>query len=319
MRVPDGDATRPPIDILMAAYNGEAFIAEQIESILRQRDAGWRLVIRDDGSTDQTLLIASDYARRHPNRITVQARGQNSGSAKQNFLEMLLRSDAPYVMFCDDDDVWTDDKITVTAARMRQMERELGAETPLLVHTDLTLTDRHLAVASPSMVDARQFDPTERRLGRLLLQNFATGCTVMVNRSLADLVREPFDAIIMHDWWLAMIASAFGAIGFVEAPTVLYRQHGSNTVGAERSQSLAYSLARFRDRDGTARAQNATFAQAESFLEHFGHRLSQEQTAMLRAYASIPQHGKAGHLRVLRRYDLWKNTAARRLAQIWFA
>jgi len=308
----------PTIDVLMAAHNGERFIGEQIESVLRQGSTGWRLTVRDDCSTDGTLAIVGDCAARHPDRIVAEERGENSGSAKQNFLEMLLRSEAPYVMLCDQDDVWLDDKIAVTLQRMAEMERRHGADTPLLVHSDLTVTDTALRVTSRSMMDAQQLDGSESRLARLVTQNTVTGCTVMVNRPLADLVWEPFDGIAMHDWWLAVIASAFGAIGFIDTPTVLYRQHGDNAVGAKPSRGLSYKLNRLLDREGITGGFTASFAQAAAFLEHFEDRLSDVQVEMLRAYVTIPQLGKAGRLRTLRRHGFWKNTAVRRLGQVLY-
>jgi len=308
----------PTIDVLMAAHNGERFIGEQIESVLRQGSTGWRLTVRDDCSTDGTLAIVGDYAARHPDRIVAEERGENSGSAKQNFLEMLLRSEAPYVMLCDQDDVWLDDKIAVTLQRMAEMERRHGADTPLLVHSDLTVTDTALRVTARSMMAAQQLDGRESRLNRLVVQNTVTGCTVMVNRALVTMVREPFDRIVMHDWWLALIASAFGAIGFVDTPTALYRQHDTNAVGARPSRGLAYKVDRLLDREGITTALAESFAQAAVLLEHFEDRLSDVQVEMLRAYVTIPQLGKVGRLRVLRHYGFWKNTAVRRLGQVLY-
>lgn len=306
------------IDILLATYNGERFIDAQIESVLRQNRTDWMLTVRDDCSTDGTLALVHDLARRHPGRITVQARPTASGSAKQNFLEMLTGSHAPYVMLCDHDDVWLEDKIALTAARMRELEHRFGADVPLLVHSDLIVTDAELQVLSPSMMDAQQLDGRESRLGRLIIQNVVTGCTVMVNRPLADMVREPFDEIVMHDWWLALIASAFGAIGFLERPTVLYRQHGTNTVGARPSRSLSYKMKRLLDKEGVTRSLADSYAQAEAFLGHFDAQLSQEQASMIRAYAAIPHLGKVGRLQTLRRNGFWKNTAVRRLGQVLY-
>ena len=315
---PERGGGHPSIDVLMATYNGERFVADQIESVLRQSYPDWKLTVRDDCSTDGTGAVVRDYARRHPDRIVVQARPTASGSAQRNFLEMLAGSDAPYVMLCDHDDVWLEDKIAVTVARMGELEQRFGRDVPLLVHSDLIVTDPDLRVVAPSMMDAQQLDGRESRLARLIVQNVVTGCTVMVNRPLADMVREPFDGIVMHDWWLALIASAFGGIGFLERPTVLYRQHGTNTVGARPSRTLEYKVKRLLDKEGVTRSLADSFAQAQAFLEHFDARLSEEQASMLRAYAAIPRLGKLHRLRTLRRHGFWKNTAVRRLGQILY-
>jgi glycosyltransferase involved in cell wall biosynthesis len=309
---------RPAIDILLPTFDGATFVGEQVESILGQSCTDWHLSVRDDGSTDGTLDVVRDLAAAHPGRITVTQRDTPSGSAKQNALEMLAASQATYVMLADQDDVWMDDKIALTSARMTALEAEHGADAPLLVHTDLMITDRYLQRVARSMSAAQQLDGAEHRLARLITQNMVTGCTVMINRPLADLVTEPFDDVVMHDWWLALIASAFGGIGFVDNPTVLYRQHGANVVGARPSRGLAYRLGRLLDADGVRASLADSFRQAEAFLDHFGDRLSPEQREMLGAFASIPDLSKVDRLRTLRRYGFWKTTLARRLGQVVF-
>jgi glycosyltransferase involved in cell wall biosynthesis len=309
------DAT---IDILLATHDGERYLADQVASILAQDHRGWTLAVRDDGSHDGTLRLVQELAEQHADRVTVTARPSASGSAKQNFLEMLVASRAPYVMFADQDDVWHPDKITRTLARMTELEVRHGAGTPLLVHTDLTVTDADLHVTAASMAHAQQLDGAESRLARVSVQNTVTGCTVMVNRPLADLVSPPFDSVAMHDWWLAMIASAFGAIGFVDSPTVLYRQHGGNVVGARPSRSLGYKANRFLDKAGVRDSLRASYAQAAAFLTLYEGRLTPEQTELLRAYVAIPGLGKLGRIRAIRRHGFWKNTAARRLGQLLF-
>lgn len=306
------------LEILMATRNGERYVAEQITSILGQTHGDWTLTVRDDCSTDGTVGIVTDLAREHPGRITVLRRETPSGSAARSFLEMVAGSAADYVMLCDQDDVWETDKIAVTLAEMRRLESRAGSPAPLLVHTDLTVTDENLRVVAASMTRAQQLDGAESRLSRLVVQNMVTGCTVMVNRPLLDLVREPFDGIVMHDWWLALIASALGEIGFVEAPTVRYRQHEENVVGARPSRGLGYKVNRLLDGEGVRRSLNDAYPQARAFLDHYADRLTADQVAALGAFVSLPTLGKVGRLRALRRYGLWKNTAARRLGQILF-
>lgn len=309
---------KPPIAILMAAYDGELYIGDQIDSILAQTDDRWHLTIQDDGSRDATLAVARMRASDHPGRITVRARSVNSGSAMRNFFELLLSTDAPYAMFADDDDVWLPEKIAVTRDAMTTLERRFGPQTPILVHTDLAVTDAHLATLSPSMARSQRLDGGEARLSRLLVQNTVTGCTVMINRALADLVRPPFTGIAMHDWWLALVASAFGKIGYVASPTVLYRQHGRNAVGASDVRSVRYTLGRLIDADGSTRRLEASYRQAEAFLDHFGSRLSASQLTVVRDYASLPSLAKPARLAMLRRHGFWKNTTVRRLGQVWF-
>ena len=105
---------------------------------------------------------------------------------------------------------------------------------PVLVHTDLSVADKHLNIKKRSFFRAQHFNVQNYSFGSTLAQNNVTGCTMMINRTLLNLVKNTNNSdIIMHDWWGAMIAAAFGRIAFVPEPTILYRQHGANSVGAK--------------------------------------------------------------------------------------
>jgi len=309
----------PTVEIVLSAYNGERFLREQIASIVDQTWQDWRLVIRDDASTDATEQVAAEAAAQEPGRITVTRRETNSGSARRSFLELLGASTAPYVMLSDHDDVWRPEKIELTLAAMRALEERHG-DVPLLVHTDLTVTDADLRVLEPSMVRAQQLAGHESRLARVLVQNTVTGCTVMVNRRLAELAPDGADddRLPMHDWWLAVLASAFGAVGFVDRPTVLYRQHGSNVVGARPSRSTHYKVGRLLDREGVVASLRASYLQAEALLDHHGARLAPAQAEVVRAFAALPRSGKAARVATLCRRGFWKNTTARQLGQLLY-
>ncbi|WP_291752451.1 glycosyltransferase family 2 protein [Cellulomonas sp. 73-92] len=308
----------PPatIEILMAAYQGGAYIDAQIESVLAQTCHDWVLRIRDDNSADDTYAVAQRRAADHPHRIVVNQRPSNSGSASQNFLEMLVGSTGRYVMLADDDDVWREDKVALTLAEMQRIEASVGAGVPVLVHTDAAVVDQSLRITSPSMAHVQKLPVHETRLARLLVQNSVTGCTVMINRALADLVREPFDGVAMHDWWLALIAAAFGRIGYVEAPTLLYRQHGGNAVGAVDARDARYLLGRALDGNETRARMRAASAQASAFLAQFGDRLSARDLSAVATCAGLENRGKLARVTDIARSGLWKNTALRRIGQI---
>ena len=139
------------IDILLAAYNGEKYIARQLESLLEQTCQDFTLRICDDCSTDRTADIIYHYAKRYPNKIVFTVNEKNSGSAAFNFFKLLQNSTADYVMFCDQDDVWFKDKVELSLEKIRQAEDNYGSGTPILLHTDLTVTDGELNTISPSM------------------------------------------------------------------------------------------------------------------------------------------------------------------------
>lgn len=307
------------ISILMATFNGETFVSAQIDSLLRQTEQDFVLYARDDCSGDQTYSILQQYARQHPGKIIVSRSGQNSGSAKLNFLSLLNEHDDEYLMFCDQDDVWQPDKIERTLCAMRQAEQTYGRETPLLVHTDLCVVDKDLTVTHPSFRTMSRLDYRRTALSSLLVQNTVTGCTAMINRALRILTANVAAQCAMHDWWLALAASAFGRIVALEnEQTVLYRQHAANEVGAKDASSASYVLKRlFRVRD-TQNGMQATYRQAEAFLAAYESKLSGSQAALLREYSRIPEHKKPGRVWQLFRLKTWKHGILRVLGQILF-
>ncbi|HIS69392.1 MAG TPA: glycosyltransferase family 2 protein [Candidatus Gallacutalibacter stercoravium] len=305
------------VDILMAVYNGQRYVEEQLQSILNQTVRDWRLIIQDDASSDDTWEVVQRYASRYPKQILALRRGSNSGSARCNFFDLMKHAQGEYVMFSDHDDVWLPDKIEVTLAAMRAKEKE-NPGAPVLVHTDLTVVDERLNTVAPSMIQRQKLNPQAVRFRQLLVQNVVTGCTVMVNKPLLLLAGEDDPDIIMHDWWLALIAACFGGIGFVDKATVLYRQHTGNQVGAKDAGSLRYNWNRARNATGARRALYTTSWQAEVFVRRFSHRMSPEQLEMARAYAKIPVLNKWKRLGVLLRYGTWKRGIRLKVGQVLF-
>lgn len=307
------------IEILLAVYNGERYLREQLDSLLRQSYTDWRLLAQDDGSTDGSMAILQEYAARCPGRVTVRRNPNPTGSAQGNFYSLLLQSTAPYVMTCDQDDVWLPEKIERTLAEMGRLEREFGGDRPLLVHTDLQVVDEQGAPLAPSLLALQNLDPRRCALPQLLVQNIVTGCTMMVNRPLLALLKRPPAQSLMHDWWLALLAAAFGAIGFVEEPTLLYRQHGGNQVGAKSVRSLSYQLRLALDRRRIKTALQNTYRQAEEFGRLYGGLLPPCQREMVQAYGQMAGLPKWRRVQTLLRYRLFKRSLVWRLAQLLFA
>ncbi len=151
-------ATNAQIDVLLATYNGARFVAEQIDSILAQRHPHLRLLIRDDGSTDQTPAILAQYAAERPETITIVDGSGNLGPSG-NFSALLQQATAPYVMLSDQDNVWLPGRINGLLTRMQRLEAELGPERPILVHSDLIVTDETLRPLCPSFWTYQHLDP----------------------------------------------------------------------------------------------------------------------------------------------------------------
>ncbi len=304
------------VTILLAAYNGSGFISQQIDSILRQSFPSFRLILSDDGSTDDTPQLLEHYARQHPDKITHYRSGLRFGCAQDHFMHLLEQfQDTPYLMFCDQDDVWHPDKIEKTLAKMRSLEKDPAV--PVLVHTDLRVVDGALQELSPSFCKLSNLDGSRTGLNHLLIQNVVTGCTVMLNRALAALAcrKLPEKAMLMHDWWLAILASAAGKVGFLPEATIDYRQHGSNSVGAKNTHSFAYLWKRFTSRD-TRQVLIGTARQAKLFLEQYGDILSPGQLAMLKEFAGTADAPWIKRVHIYLKYRILKYGCIRVAAQI---
>lgn len=297
------------IAILLASYNGEKYIAEQIESLLKQTETGWELFVHDDGSTDNTLEILRRYEARHPDRIHILD-GPPCGGAKDNFLRMLRDVRAPYVMFCDQDDIWLPEKVELTLREMKRLEAKHGADKPLLVFTDLCVTDERLHPIAARLSAYQKLDPWRTKVKNLMIQNVITGCTVMINRALAKLATKPDSTagIIMHDWWCALIAAAFGAVSYVDRALVLYRQHGGNSVGAKNLNSLRYLTARIRRPTDIKNSLLATRRQADFLAETFP-----AADAIFREYGQLTGKRKGERLRFYAKNGIRKSGWQRNL------
>lgn len=307
------------VDILMGVYNGEAYLREQLDSIFGQSFSNWRLTVCDDASSDRTEAILREYQKQYPEKMIYRRNGKNSGSPKENFFQLIRESQAPYWMTCDHDDVWKKDKVETTLRCMKEMEKGSGKEMPILVHTDLTVVDQDLQVLSDSMIRSQRLNPGAKHLCQFLVQNHVTGCTMMGNRSIRELVSYLPHQALMHDWYFALVAAAFGRIGFVDESTVFYRQHGGNQVGAKDASSTSYAVKRFLKSYEARKAVYQTYEQAQGFLNQFREKLTPSQRELVEAYAQMPLKGKWFKWKTLFQYQLWKYGKLRRLGQMLYS
>lgn len=290
------------IAILLSTYNGERFLEEQIESIIKQSNQQWTLYVRDDGSTDKTLDILGRYQADDRIQWINENKPQNL-RVIGSFLKLLESTEADYYMFCDQDDVWLPDKVQVTLDKMLTLEAENNQQ-PILVHTDLRIVNQDLKATSESMIKTQNLDPLPS-FGRLLVQNSVTGCTMMINQNLKDrCVGLDFTKIRMHDWWFALVASAFGTIGYVPQATILYRQHGDNEVGAKNS--LSELMSRKHVFAQTKQMIQLAMAQAAEFVADYPN-LADDKAEVVHFYTNVKNYSKVERYRRMRRYGLLKN------------
>lgn len=227
------------VGILMAVYNGEKYISEQLDSLLGQTFSDFICYIHDDGSKDNTKKICEEYAKRFPDKFEILTY-PSCGSAKENFMSMLQYASEPYIMFCDQDDVWLPEKIEKTLRQMKKNEAEYGI-IPLLVYTDMVVVDKHLQVIAESNFSYTQVNPKIMGFRESLYYGYVAGCTCMLNYALYSKLNTNVDvsAIIMHDMWAVITAFALGGkADMLDEALILYRQHEGNCVGVRNPSKM---------------------------------------------------------------------------------
>jgi glycosyltransferase involved in cell wall biosynthesis len=301
MNQPDHE---PKVDVLLSVYNGALYLEQQIHSILNQTYGNWRLLIRDDRSTDHSLDIIKRYRDQYPDRIFLDDQEPRNLGASRSFGYLLEKADAPYMMFCDQDDVWYPDKIEISLTAMRRLESEYP-DKPVLVHTDLEVVNASLEKISDSFWKYQKLNGDARTLNQLLVQNHITGCTMMINRRLRDLCLPIPEEAIMHDWWIAAVCAAFGNIVSVPRPTIKYRQHGNNEVGAKRFDwKTAFGLVSKRKQ--LLENIRKAVRQAEKFHIQYKALLNPKDLEMVRKYMRITHFPRIYRLYLLVKYRLYK-------------
>ena len=220
--------------IMMATYNGESFIAKQIDSILAQSHTNWHLLIQDDGSTDNTIEIIEDYCHRDT-RIELIHNIAPIHGAYINFhgLANTAKHRKPYdfYMFCDQDDIWFPDKIETFV----QYYAELSAkEFPVLCYADMQTIDGDGNVKIESLNAVRGLSYTNP--SRVFFAHRVAGCNLFMNRMLFFVVPEveltqAYVKTLSHDNYYTKFAAVYGKIYYIPKPLMQYRRHGSNTTG----------------------------------------------------------------------------------------
>jgi len=225
------------IEILLSTFQSETYLEEQINSILAQTCTDWKLLVRDDGSSDNTINILNEFKKKYPTKIDLLSIKNEHVGVIKSFEHLLNYSQAEYIMFCDHDDIWLPEKIEVSIRKMIEMEKS-NPKTPILVHTDLTVVNSQAKIIHPSFWEFSKLNPK-------LLSNFnylgvcngITGCTSIINFKAKELCLPFSNHILMHDSWIALCVSKYGKIGYISKPTILYRQHELNQIGAREVKS----------------------------------------------------------------------------------
>ncbi|WP_339294980.1 glycosyltransferase family 2 protein [Paenibacillus sp. FSL W7-1279] len=266
------------VQVLLSSYNGEHYIYAQLQSILKQSYPHISVLVRDDGSSDQTLALLKEYAKVHPDRIKVIA-GSNVGVVS-SFFELVQQSDphADYYCFCDQDDVWLEHKIERAVSMLRSQE----AHIPAIVFTSTELTDKDLNTLGTWPKPPSK----EPSFYNALVQNIAVGATITINRAARNKFVKGCEVdhskIIMHDWWFYLLVSGFGNVIYDKRPSILYRQHEKNVVGG--SNSLFNKLKQKYRSYLKHKGKHLLIMQAREFHRVYGHLMDEKKREQLELF-----------------------------------
>lgn len=320
------------VAICMATYNGGRFVSQQIDSILRQTYSDWVLFVRDDGSTDDTCAIVDSYVLEYPDKIVRISDENEIRDCSLNFLTVLRfafrDSSFDFFMFCDQDDVWNDNKIELEIREVLRLQRS-GDNWPVLVITDCSVVNEELQVMVPRLGPTRPFDPSQITLAQCIVNNVGQGATMLMNRALAS---EVLDAKLdtqqwMYDWWAMMMALCLGKVVYVDQPTMKYRQHNANVSGASNYHRGVTDGIRHILREPAILAgwvdrlvsdEEAYSARASSLLTYLGDRVSGPDLALLKEISRINESGALRRICIVSQHQMWRqNTLYEKMYQFW--
>nr|AYQ74166.1 glycosyltransferase family 2 protein [Cohnella candidum] len=297
------------VAVLLSVYNGEKYLRDFLDSLVAQTFKDFVLWVRDDGSADHSVNTIREYQ----DRLRIDWVDESSGNlgVKRSFDRLLAHASSKtnhlYFMFADQDDIWLPHKIRDTLAEMRAWETRYPGN-PILIHTDLSVCNETGEIISDSFWRYQKLNPDRIELNRLLVQNVVTGCTMMLNRPLAEIVRPIPQTCIMHDWWIALAACGLGRIGYLGKSTILYRQHGSNTIGAKGFTLRTLWAKLFEPLSLTPFAR-----QALCFYDTYGQWLSEIDKEQTDVFSRLPRFRFWQRVRIIRKYRFYKHGFLRTL------
>lgn len=286
------------VAILLCTFDGARFLPAQLESIRGQTFRNWRIVASDDGSRDDTTAILAAFRDAVPG---TQALDGPRRGFRRNFLSLICNplADADHVAFCDQDDVWNDDKLE----RALRALATVPAGVPALYCSRTTLIDDAGRVIGASPLFRRP--PSFRNA---LTQNIAGGNTMVLNRAARDILRAAGDSVEVpsHDWWTYIaVTAAEGHVIYDPVPTLAYRQHGANAIGGDTRRTVANRIA-----ETFSRAHFRAFDAHRAALARIADLISPENRCVLQHLGRYRKAPFPSHALHFRRAGLYRQTAA---------
>ncbi|HFH9198295.1 TPA: glycosyltransferase family 2 protein [Streptococcus agalactiae] len=301
------------VNILMATYNGEKFLAQQIESIQKQTFKEWNLLIRDDGSSDKTCDIIRNFTAKDSRIRFINENEHHNLGVIKSFFTLVNYEVADFYFFSDQDDVWLPEKLSVSL----EAAKHKASDVPLLVYTDLKVVNQELNILQDSMIRAQSHHDNTTLLPELT-ENTVTGGTMMINHALAEKWFTPND-ILMHDWFLALLAASLGEIIYLDLPTQLYRQHDNNVLGA-RTMDKRFKILREGPKSIFTRYWKLIHdsqKQASLIVDKYGDIMTANDLELIKCFIKIDKQPFMTRLRWLWKYGYSKNQFKHQVVFKW--
>ncbi|HFI5259084.1 TPA: glycosyltransferase family 2 protein [Streptococcus agalactiae] len=301
------------VNILMATYNGEKFLAQQIESIQKQTFKEWNLLIRDDGSSDKTCDIIRNFTAKDSRIRFINENEHHNLGVIKSFFTLVNYEVADFYFFSDHDDVWLPEKLSVSL----EAAKHKASDVPLLVYTDLKVVNQELNILQDSMIRAQSHHANTTLLPELT-ENTVTGGTMMINHALAEKWFTPND-ILMHDWFLALLAASLGEIIYLDLPTQLYRQHDNNVLGA-RTMDKRFKILREGPKSIFTRYWKLIHdsqKQASLIVDKYGDIMTANDLELIKCFIKIDKQPFMTRLRWLWKYGYSKNQFKHQVVFKW--
>ncbi|HFE0721003.1 TPA: glycosyltransferase family 2 protein [Streptococcus agalactiae] len=301
------------VNILMATYNGEKFLAQQIESIQKQTFKEWNLLIRDDGSSDKTCDIIRNFTAKDSRIRFINENEHHNLGVIKSFFMLVNYEVADFYFFSDQDDVWLPEKLSVSL----EAAKHKASDVPLLVYTDLKVVNQELNILQDSMIRAQSHHANTTLLPELT-ENTVTGGTMMINHALAEKWFTPND-ILMHDWFLALLAASLGEIIYLDLPTQLYRQHDNNVLGA-RTMDKRFKILREGPKSIFTRYWKLIHdsqKQASLIVDKYGDIMTANDLELIKCFIKIDKQPFMTRLRWLWKYGYSKNQFKHQVVFKW--
>ena len=229
------------IDILMATYNGQKYLVEQLDSIINQTYHNWNLLIRDDNSTDKTLEIIQNYHKKDK-RIKILKDNKGNLGIVRNFEELLKSSESEFIMFSDQDDIWVENKLDMYLKMIEKIKNK-----GFMIHSDAILFDKNKSnILKDTFISKKAIN---RGLENVFFNYFVQGATILISKEIKNFILPFPKEVYLHDRYIHLISELFFERIFVNKALIYYRQHGDNQIGAKNTIRELLSKRYFDERD----------------------------------------------------------------------